>query len=304
MVNARKTVPGTLNQGLREKLFYIFSRLPTRISTVARPFLEALAGRDKPYFFETRILDQRMVMGGWVGVSGYMVQARLDGSDAETYRVYAHVLSPNERGVILDIGSNFGQSLLVFKALAPDAPVYCFEPIHRAADFLEQLFRRNAFTDCRLGRAALGDGSVDKVSLAYGVGASDIASYAMGQPQHTLTQEAPSMTLDRYLEDHPVERIALIKIDVEGAEPEVISGALATIRRHKPPIVMEVLAQSDPKGGVSDKTRRMEKTLRELGYTWHWIAACGKLVAQDPIAPDPVWWYKNYLLLPAETTAR
>lgn len=298
MINSRDSVPGRLNQNYKERLCYILSRLPSRVSGPLLPLVELLIGRKEPYFFETTILDRRLIMGGWVGASPHMIQARLDCSDPETYRTYARILSPDEKGVILDIGANFGQSLLLFKTLAPDAPVYCFEPIRQAADFLERLMARNSFSDCRLCRAALGDGSTDKVLLSYGVSSSDTASYAIDQPHHTLTQEAPAMTLDAYLSDRPSDPIALIKIDVEGAEPDVIAGAMGTLRRHRPPIVMEVLAVPDLPGGVAERTRGMEERLRRLGYRWYWITASGKLVEQDPIAPDPAWRYKNYLLLP------
>lgn len=298
MINTRDSVPGRLNQNHKEKLYYIFSRLPTRVSALALPFLERLAGSDAPYFFETTILDQRFIMGGWVGTSPHMMQVQIDKADPETYRTYARILSPDEKGVILDVGANFGQSLLLFKALAPDAPVYCFEPIRPAADFLEQLMRRNSFSDCKLCRAALGDGSTDTVLLAYGASSSDTASCAIKRPHHTLRQEAPSMTLDAYLADQRVGPIALIKIDVEGAESDVIAGAMDTIRRNRPPIIIEVLAMPKLPGGVTEKTRQMEGRLRKVGYRWYWITACGRLVEQDPISPDPIWKYKNYLLLP------
>ncbi len=48
------------------------------------------------------------------------------------------------------------------------------------------------------------------------------------------------MRLDDYLQDHPIPRLDLMKIDVEGAEVRVLRGARRTIERFAPLIVFEV----------------------------------------------------------------
>jgi hypothetical protein len=49
----------------------------------------------------------------------------------------------------------------------------------------------------------------------------------------------PIITLDALVESRRLERVDLIKIDVEGFELGVLRGAVRTIRRFKPTIVME-----------------------------------------------------------------
>jgi hypothetical protein len=46
--------------------------------------------------------------------------------------------------------------------------------------------------------------------------------------------------LDSILEDLKVQRLRMIKIDVEGSEGKVLSGAEATIRRHRPQVVVDL----------------------------------------------------------------
>ena len=49
----------------------------------------------------------------------------------------------------------------------------------------------------------------------------------------------PVMTLDQLVQDSGCERVGLIKLDVEGYEPEVIEGAHETIVRHRPVVFAE-----------------------------------------------------------------
>jgi FkbM family methyltransferase len=52
--------------------------------------------------------------------------------------------------------------------------------------------------------------------------------------------EVPLKMLDSVIEELGLERVDAIKIDVEGAEIQVLKGAVNTIRRFKPFIVIEV----------------------------------------------------------------
>ena len=47
------------------------------------------------------------------------------------------------------------------------------------------------------------------------------------------------MTLDAFVDEHDLQRIDLIKIDVEGFEPEVLAGARRTLERFHPSVLLE-----------------------------------------------------------------
>jgi hypothetical protein len=57
--------------------------------------------------------------------------------------------------------------------------------------------------------------------------------------------EVPVETLDRVVAARKLDRLGLLKIDVEGAEADVIRGAAQTIARHRPVIVFEHWLDSD-----------------------------------------------------------
>lgn len=80
-------------------------------------------------------------------------------------------------------------------------------------------------------------------------------------------------TLDNILKT--LERIpAIIKIDVEGAEFKVLSGARKTLVSHSPMVVMEFL--SDQRGNAAHI--KAEELLNELGYLAHAIDDRGAII--------------------------
>ncbi len=50
--------------------------------------------------------------------------------------------------------------------------------------------------------------------------------------------------MDRWVAEQNVDRVDLVKLDVEGNECIVLDGAVDVLRRHRPVIVCEVFAQA------------------------------------------------------------
>jgi hypothetical protein len=80
----------------------------------------------------------------------------------------------------------------------------------------------------------------------------------------TPTEGARVETLDTALSRLGVGRVDLIKLDVDGQEDTVLAGAKETLRRHAPPIVMELAPYT-----FADRLEAfdgMMEDLRGLGY--------------------------------------
>jgi FkbM family methyltransferase len=134
----------------------------------------------------------------------------------------------------LDIGANAGGVLEQIVRLAPAGRHIAFEPLPALADDLKR-----RFPGVEVRRCALADqtGTAEFVHVVNRPGYSGLRErrYPGAERLERLTVEVARLddVLDR---DY---RPALIKIDVEGAEREVIAGGLETIARHKPLVVFE-----------------------------------------------------------------
>ena len=150
--------------------------------------------------------------------------------------------------VVVDVGANVGNHTSFFAAVC-GATVEAFEPNPEALEHLRWGLERNGLSDLvRVHELALGE-SATTGSIAEAAGAN-LGGAAVEQGAGDI-EIVP-------LDQLGFDSIALMKIDVEGAEPGVLRGGLDTIARTRPYIVAE--AQT-----VEARTR-IDEVLFPLGY--------------------------------------
>jgi FkbM family methyltransferase len=142
---------------------------------------------------------------------------------------------------ILDIGGYTGVYSLVAAKANPDSKIHVFEPSYSTVEKLKQNIKLNLF-DKRI--------EVHSVALSNGIG--NLYSFLSERDTMASTNSVSRLSsLEAQKVNHVsldschIENVDLIKIDVEGFESEVIEGAIETIRRYKPTIVMECLDQGE-----------------------------------------------------------
>jgi hypothetical protein len=85
-------------------------------------------------------------------------------------------------------------------------------------------------------------------------------------------------SLDSYVRFHSVRRIDFIKIDVEGAEMDVLKGAIYTIKRYKPDILLEIIEDNVHAGGY--KPEDIIVFMNSFGYKPYSITSTGLMPFQ------------------------
>lgn len=138
-------------------------------------------------------------------------------------------------GLLLDVGAHKGLFSLVHLALQPRHRALLLEPSRPLAEVAASLLRVNAVAD---------RGEVLVAGAAGETAARRIVTDALGfaQPAQDTTgegEEVPFTTIDDLCR---ARRLApsVVKIDVEGAEAEVLRGAWATLRAHHPAVCLEL----------------------------------------------------------------
>lgn len=137
--------------------------------------------------------------------------------------------SKEDAPFIVDAGANIGDSVLYFKWLYPSARILAFEPNTEAYELLQNNIRANGLTDVTTYKKALGkdegetylDGLDDGTYLAGTI--AKTAALHTTDVSSTFTRERVAMV--RLSENELVKaapRIDLLKLDIEGAECDVL----------------------------------------------------------------------------------
>jgi len=192
--------------------------------------------------------------------------------------------------VVIDCGAHFGlYSLIAARAMENRGTVLAVEPNPESAALLGGNLDRCGATCARVIQAAVSssDGTTDLY-----VGAPDEAAFAglNAQIEHEKQIAVNTVSLDTLRENNAIQRAQFVKIDVEGAELEVLDGAKASLRSDALPLLMVEFNENHLK--------RAGRTTRELAdaLTAHKYTLCRFDDERCELVPHliggPVW-YEN-----------
>jgi FkbM family methyltransferase len=179
------------------------------------------------------------------------------------------LLKPGDTAI--DVGGHIGFfTMHMAAAVGPEGRVYAFEPLDSNADLLERSIAENGFGDrIRFQRAAVGEAS-GTATLTFPAetlnsGGAYLLREGTAQLAGNRTQEVPLVALDALNIRRPVR---FIKMDVEGAEPQVLRGAERLLREDRPTILSELHpTQLERASGVT--ADEFLAQTRALGYRAH-----------------------------------
>lgn len=152
--------------------------------------------------------------------------------------------------VVLDVGANTGYHSL---ALARHAKtVHAFEPYPPVLDRLKEMLRMNDATNIVVHEVGLGDREAElpffePTADNHGNGTFQ-KDFKIGGERHS-SGKLKIVRGDDWLASHDLPAVALVKVDVEGFEKEVLLGLRGLLEKHRPLVVVEV--SRPPEGKIA-----------------------------------------------------
>jgi FkbM family methyltransferase len=221
---------------------------------------------------DTRLGNGMKIRVVWTDVIGYSIA--VEGYyDLPTVRAIQELLKPGM--TFVDVGAHVGQySLLASGLVGSEGTVHSFEPEPETFDLLEHNVLINGLHNVHPIRCALGE-RLKNVEL-YVARPDNIGQTSLRQPANFsgVKVKVRCQTLDSYAGEHGIDRIHLIKIDVEGAELDVLLGARGVLSRNpKPHIIVEFWEEFLQEYGVS--CGQLAEFLLRSGYSLFWIGEAG-----------------------------
>lgn len=151
--------------------------------------------------------------------------------------------------VVLDIGSNIGNHSLYWANERNAKKIYAFEPYPYSYKILEKNVKINNLKD-RVKIFPFGISDVETKGSVIGFCPTNIGGTGFENDKNGDFDFKPLDSLNIQ------EKIDLIKIDVEGAELNVLNGGMETIKKNLPIIIIETFSNKD----------KIEEMLFPLGY--------------------------------------
>jgi len=183
-----------------------------------------------------------------------------------------------EGDAVLDVGAQIGMvSSIAAKLVGPTGIVHSFEPDPTNRGCLFNTIAQNALGNVEVHPHAVGNScgvaTFRRPSEGWGAFAVDsnrstdelVSSGAFPDVRFD-SYDVQQVTLDTWAKAHDLERLTLVKIDVDGPEVNVLEGATEVLATHKPVVVVEASRYyADHGKTVSD----LFSVLHRLGYGLH-----------------------------------
>src|SRR2546423_4600895 len=177
-------------------------------------------------------------------------------------KLFKSVLRPDD--CVIDVGGNEGYFSVLAAALVRSGRVHCIEPQSRLQPILRENIRVNQAHAIVVHQLALSNTAQD-VELylrpSTNTGASSLYHHWKLGSEH---ERVRAVTLDDFFQANGLERVRLLKVDCEGAEHQVITGARAVLARQA---IDYIALEYHPSICGVEACRRVHEMLTAAGFT-------------------------------------
>ena len=187
--------------------------------------------------------------------------------------------------IFVDVGANIGLfTLIAARVVGDSGTVYAFEPAQQSYQRLCDNVALNQLRNVTCLPLALSSRSEQLMITVPLDGWDAWSSFAIPTAGDTFgSEDVPCISWDRFADERGLTgRVALMKIDVEGWEREVLSGAAATLIRADAPVLQVEFTEAAAESAGSS-CRQLYRTLEELGYRMYTFDHRRRTLQRDPL---------------------
>lgn len=180
---------------------------------------------------------------------------------------------PFAEGAMIDVGANLGVVSLILGRRFPDRALYAFEPNKTTFRALQSNIRLNQRANLQPYEIAVAShsGHID-----FNLNPKDRGTASVSSEGGKYVAPVPCVTLDQFAENHRIQEISFLKVDVEGYETLVFDGAMRLIRERRIDLIyFEVCPKLTIKAGFDPAVPA--RILQEHGYNLRKITVSGEL---------------------------
>lgn len=180
-----------------------------------------------------------------------------------TNEAMARYIKPDD--IVIEAGANLGSETILIARQLKGGHLYSFEPNPYTFDRLKVNVNINGLKNVDVYDDALGekDGTIHFHIYPKNFCNPGMSSKYMATKE-TRKIDVNQLTLDTFVKTHHVPRVNFIKMDIQGAEMDLILGAHDTISKYKPTIFAEAF-------DLFNDTQQLYGKLKEYGYNVYFI---------------------------------
>ncbi len=173
----------------------------------------------------------------------------------------------NPGDVFYDIGANIGFfTILGARLVGHSGKVFSFEPVPENVKSIKKNIKVNAFVNTQVIDKAVSEHSgTEDIYITKNLAGATLTSLGIHPHDAQTKAQVELVTIDDLVLSNKIEPPHFVKVDVEGAEMNVLKGMQKTIAEYRPIILYEV-DSGDPLD-LKKKLAELDSFMKGKGYT-------------------------------------
>lgn len=189
--------------------------------------------------------------------------------EAKTVQAACEILRGAKHPVFVDVGANVGLMSLQIKEQVPHAEIHLFEADPEIFACVKKNMEMNSLSQIFLNHLAVSSVSGQTLnfvrspnSIESGWGRLENETNKTGQSQRVSVR---TISIDQYLRDHQLDKVDVLKIDVEGAEESVLRGCAESFKGKK---IKSIICEMHPSAlqEFDSSTVKIRELLFQAGF--------------------------------------